>query len=276
MGFVFLLNDHPLAEQAADAATISTRALYFAGPAIFVGCFRFQYKKWERCLAALKSIVIIIIAYEIWNVIGRLGLRELMEGWTGVYFGLEMFVIVLIVFASGILTSRFLPALDQPSLGPRPLSVRLFEYLFIFQIGLSILNIILGYDLMIANYEEMMQNNAATAVLTAPAYVLIITITWMAAMITAVILFTRFGSVMIRNTYFALMIIGVATISYLFLSGKSWELEALVPTEPTDLAFFALGMVSNIGAFLLILTPSARRWINRKPVETSVVEDVVA
>ncbi len=263
IAFLFDGDDKDLAELASEAVPISTRALYLAGPAIFVACFRFQHSKWKRCLAALKTIAVILITYELWRVIAGFKVWGILEDMPGLYIGLDVFINAALVFASGILTSRFIPVLDQPSLEPRPLTVSLFEYLFIFLIAVGLLSSVLGYDQMLANFEEKIKFDPAAAVLTAPAYIFMITFTWVAAVATAVVLITRFGSVMVRNTYIFLMAFSFASIVILILSGKGWQLKDMVPDDTFSYTVFICGIITNIVGIVLILSPSARKWINR-------------
>ncbi|MEH6527435.1 MAG: hypothetical protein V7723_15310 [Sneathiella sp.] len=271
LSLVLLDTDDP-GKNGAAAGQYAVSYAFLLVPAIIVACFRSQYLKRKRLYAVVKTFFFLSIVAVIWALLGRniLGqaLSAISEENGVIYAGaIGSIIVAALYFASGLLTSKFLPPPDRGDLGPPPLSVRLFGYVFYLLIAVSFAIFVFTYNDLVVVYQQQVQALPELAnSFNIPSLIVQSLLTYI-VMIFCVVSIMRYGSIMVRNTYAVFMIFSfvVGPITWIF----AWDIiEPMIQSflTPSYIMTMVVTGVLNIIALILIFLPSARHWIKGSTV----------
>jgi hypothetical protein len=267
VSILFLDSDDPTTTGIAAGQYMVSFAFLLV-PAIIVACFRSQYPKRQRLFAVARTFLFLSIIACLWVFLGQnllsrtIGLFSPQNA--GVYTeAVGTIVTIALFFASGLLTSRFLPRSDRTTLDRPPFTVKLFEHVFYLLIATSLAIFIYTFDVLVAMYQQQMQANPQVADSFNVPGLIVQSLSSYAVMVFCVISIVRYGSIMVRNTYVTVMIFSLITGPTTWYFGRV-HIEPLVKAYMTPEYLVTMGVTSFMGmlALVLIMTPSARRWIN--------------
>ncbi|MFC4270194.1 hypothetical protein GQF03_00400 [Sneathiella chungangensis] len=238
---------------------LAKATLVLVAPAIIVACFRYQYSKWARTKAAMTGFGIAMIGFVVWFAIlfTMLHLNESL--FFSVQLQIEIFTFSFLTFVSGFATSRLVPVLDQRPLQRRPGTILIFEGVCYFMLIAGLLHLAFRYPDILSLSRKLNSSNHTSPFVITP--VLAFQFLGFNVNIWFVILIGRFGSVMARNSYIVYVAVGFVFISYMTVINLGRD--AFLYTLTDYLLTFG-GFAGSFIGIGLLLTPSARKWINRE------------
>jgi hypothetical protein len=266
MGVLYILGGQGAisSESGAKVGSFGPVFIYIIAPAIIVACFRNQYKKKTRLWAGLKTILILTFIGLVWF---RLSQLELFTENPSLTLSLHFLVISALVMASGLLSSRFLPLSGRPPLGQRPATIVYFEYVMVATFLFGIINYAISFNEMKTAITQSPEFDPV--MLTFFSIPVIVASFFSYAAFTALItiLISRCGSIMVRNTYLAFFVVGVIGIIVIFLFVSDEMTMFFIPKGFFPVLLYILVTVCSVISAALLVSPTARAWINREGME---------
>lgn len=260
--------------KAAGFANIETYSLKFqylsmalgnvVAIPLYISIFRSQFPKKIRFFAAAKSIGksllagIIVISFALFVLEGLIGNTALLDPVRAlqIYF---MLATAALCFWSGYLTLKYLPdgAGRQP-ISDHPDTITLFKfvgYCFIVMILITPIVAYQGYLDVIGGLITKFNPAITGFVLRQPTIFLSLAF-MVAVQLLFIIMICQYRSRFARNLYIAMGVLGVITAPVYWYILRDIELTAIYLV-----AYWIILALFTVSLFL-ILTPSARAWIN--------------
>ena len=237
---------------------------FLVAPAIIVACFRHQYSKWERVKAGIKGIGIALIGFAVCFAVLYMIFFLNEPLFFSVQLQIEIVTFSFLTFVSGFATSRQVPVLDQRPLQRRPGTILMFEGVCYLLLIAGLLHLAFRYPDILSFSRKLDSSNHTSPFVILP--VLAFQFLGFNVTIWFVILIGRFGSVMARNSYIVYVAVGFVFIFYMTVINLNRDTYVYTLTD------YLLTFGGFAGSFIgigLLLTPSARKWINREEIAGS-------